>query len=848
MRAGRALGPAAFLLLLGAAAAAAQEAGPAEILVEMRLRDGPREVVFALARDSLILAPLGRFLDLAGIAVGEVVAGQRVAGRIEPSGVPFAFDLATGTARGLTGEISLAPGHVVWREPELYVATGVLGAVFGVEFRMDWASLALLVEETGHLPVVQRAVRARRRAVVFAEHERPPPVTVPVQRPFADGAVLDWSVQSATTDPLTSSIVQAGLGAQVLGGSLIAEHSAQLTPAEDVHRTTASWVRAWPGQPWLRQLRLGDVATEGLRPRVVRGAVVTNVPFLRDAGFTTETLQGALAPGWEVELYRGQQLVGYTTAGRDGLFAIDLPVQYGPNPFRTVAYGPFGEVVRSEVTFDIPFRRLPGGSVEYAVGGGQCRFEPCQAFVNGDVRVGLVDRLTVEAGLDVFARDTLADLWHPYAVASGAVTRSVSLTAEAVAQALVRGRLDIAPTPDFRLAVTHTRFDRDVPAPILTPPGGRHATEASVFWRPGLLDGRVFLQASGHRTVAATATSDAVRVAATTRFAGARTVLTLRRDGVTPAGGTRSSRLQALLSGDRTLLGPGLLRGLFVRGAVGVADPGGVSVVSLGAGRRFLDRFRLDVGGGWERGRGGFLELNFTTVLPWIRANSRNVVTADGTTGIQLVEGSLLWDSRSERLTLGNGRALGRGGIAGEIFLDENGNGQRDPDELPLGGVGVRIGAQTLRADSLGRFRLWDLVPFEGTVIEVDTLSLQNPLWVPVAVRTRLTAGPHTYQYLPIPVLPGGEIAGAVRYANGRPAGGIRVVLEHLETGRRTEVLTFSDGAFYAMGLRPGRYEIAVHPEQLADLDATAAPVRATLRQTQGGTILEGVELIVERG
>ena len=84
-------------------------------------------------------------------------------------------------------------------------------------------------------------------------------------------------------------------------------------------------------------------------------------------------------------------------------------------------------------------------------------------------------------------------------------------------------------------------------------------------------------------------------------------------------------------------------------------------------------------------------------------------------------------------MDLGNGRNLGRAGVTGVVFLDEDGDGRQNGEEPGIPGVQVRVGSMVVRTDSLGRFRVFDLVPFERTVVEVDSLSFADPTWVATA-------------------------------------------------------------------------------------------------------------------
>lgn len=46
---------------------------------------------------------------------------------------------------------------------------------------------------------------------------------------------------------------------------------------------------------------------------------------------------------------------------------------------------------------------------------------------------------------------------------------------------------------------------------------------------------------------------------------------------------------------------------------------------------------------------------------------------------------------------------------------------------------------------------------------------------------------------------------------------------------------TFTDGGFYAMGVKPGDYELAVDPSVLDVLQASATPLRFTIAPTTTG-------------
>src|SRR5439155_1043812 len=156
----------------------------------------------------------------------------------------------------------------------------------------------------------------------------------------------------------------------------------------------------------------------------------------------------------------------------------------------------------------------------------------------------------------------------------------------------------------------------------------------------------------------------------------------------------------------------------------------------------------------------------------------------------------------------------------------------------------VRVGTASAISDSDGTFRVWDIVPFEPVTVAVDSLSLPSPLLVPAFASARVEPGPNRFRGINIPSVQAGVIEGRVvrPAAEGRRlegVGGVMLVLTDARTGATRRFSTFTDGGFYAMGVKPGVYELAIDPRTLDALVATAVPLRLTLSPTPGGVAAE---------
>ena len=69
----------------------------------------------------------------------------------------------------------------------------------------------------------------------------------------------------------------------------------------------------------------------------------------------------------------------------------------------------------------------------------------------------------------------------------------------------------------------------------------------------------------------------------------------------------------------------------------------------------------------------------------------------------------------------------------------------------------------------------------------------------------------------------------------GRGVGGATLILTDRRSGARRTLVTFSDGAFYLLGVKPGDYELSVDPRVLAALAVNAEPLRFSLAPTPQG-------------
>jgi hypothetical protein len=117
----------------------------------------------------------------------------------------------------------------------------------------------------------------------------------------------------------------------------------------------------------------GDV--EGFDSRLTgsaasgRGAVVTNRPLSTQAAFDRTRFEGDLPAGWEAELYRNGELLGFAKANSSQRYVFDdVQLLYGENRVNVVLYGPQGQVRSREEVINVGQDNVPAGKTWYWAG------------------------------------------------------------------------------------------------------------------------------------------------------------------------------------------------------------------------------------------------------------------------------------------------------------------------------------------------------------------------------------------------------------------------------------------------------------------------------------------------
>jgi hypothetical protein len=286
---------------------------------------------------------------------------------------------------GSKGIENIAPGTIRETPEGWCVQTSALTRWFGITVKPMTSGSVLLLESADKLPIEMQMERKERAARIhpasFDLHSLPQ-VRVPYR--MWRTPALDFVVAGGATYRAGDG-VRVDREASVYAAGEIAHMSydAQVT-TNAKGRPTLLRLRGFRSDPdgqllgplHATHFGVGDV--EGFDSRLTgvvaagRGAVITNRPLVTRTAFDRTRLEGDLPTGWEAEVYRNGELLGFSKADASQRYVFDnIQLLYGENRIRVVLYGPQGQIKERDETLNVGDEDVPKGKTWYWVGANQ---------------------------------------------------------------------------------------------------------------------------------------------------------------------------------------------------------------------------------------------------------------------------------------------------------------------------------------------------------------------------------------------------------------------------------------------------------------------------------------------
>jgi hypothetical protein len=227
-------------------------------------------------------------------------------------------------------------------------------------------------------------------------------------------------------------------------------------------------------------------------------------------------------------------------------------------------------------------------------------------------------------------------------------------------------------------------------------------------------------------------------------------------------------------------------------------------------------RTRFDLGLSWTTSRW------LTSLHAGRDSDGRYEIGLSMFTSLQRADRRWRADSRS---------GTGMSSVIAHVFLDRDGNGRFDGDDTPLPDVRFSAGMSGTvpSTDARGMAMLTRLPANQAMTIAIREESLDNPYWIPLSPVQQIRAQPGQVVALSFPVMLSTEIDGTVYFMKGterKPASNVSLQLLDRSGAVVRELRSAFDGAYLFDRVAPGDYTLQVAPGQLSRLALQAPDAR----------------------
>ena len=590
-----------------------------------------------------------------------------------------------------------------------------------------------------------------------------------------------------------------------------------------------------------------------------RGAVLTNRPVERPDAFDKTDFRGDLPAGWDAELYRNGQLLAFTSPNSDGRYAfIDVPLQYGANRFEIVLYGPQGQIRREIKQVQVGLDSIPPQQSWYWAGVAQ---ENADLIDFGGRRRGAFRRgwrgtAGIERGLDT--RTSASAYLHSllienvrYNYGELALRRSIGPTLLEVGGSYEQ-KGGVAARASWLAAFGETYVRADALRGWSGFVSDRLLSNINAIYSVSVDQsvklGRTILPLHFDvRQVERWSGGDSIE-------ASARASASFR--AMTFTGQLDWSRAKAPIGPDppdnliASLLANARIGRVRVRGEARFALSGEnsdtrMALIGEWAGKGEAEwRAELGYDRGLDRARGG---LGYTRRFNKLQLSGFGEVASDGSVAASLALAFSFGPKSAGGWRVSAEKLASRGQVIADVWMDENGDGVRQPGEAALPAVPLTAGNALVDAatDSEGRGTIDGLEPFRAVMIGIDAGSLPDPYVQPALPGVVVAPRPGVATRVLLPMVAAGEIEGVFRRDGGHVVEGLRVELVDAEGRVRAATLTEFDGYFLFEGVAYGRYTVRPGKVSAAALrldgafSTGAAPGKAAPRVRLGTMVLK---------
>src|SRR3982751_1279495 len=330
---------------------------------QLRLGDGVR--AYNAPEGTCVV--LGDFLTTLDVPMRIDLGAKKASGWAFKESNRISLDYGAKTAAYGGKTEPIAPGTIRETPDGWCVQTSALARWFGIGVKPVTAGSVLVLQSEAKLPVelaMERQQRSMHIKPASFDLKSLPQVRVPYRMWRAPA--LDFVVSAGVTYRASDGVrVDRQSSVYAAGEIARLSYDAQLTTTQKGIPQTMRF-RAYRSDPDgqllgpLKATHIGFGDVEGFGSRLTgataagRGAGITNRPPTARAAFDRTRIEGDLPTGWEAEIYRNGELLGFAKSDGSQPYGFDdVPLLYGENRIRIILYGPQGQVREREELLNV---------------------------------------------------------------------------------------------------------------------------------------------------------------------------------------------------------------------------------------------------------------------------------------------------------------------------------------------------------------------------------------------------------------------------------------------------------------------------------------------------------------
>ncbi len=821
------------------------------------------DVIGAYKYRDVTLVPLGTLAYILDLAVE--VGPTSASGFVIEERNTFNLD-TTRNEVIIQGRASTYPGDMVKvLDDDIYVEAGLLGKWFDMSLDIDLYASSVRVRSEKKLPFLARIEREKRIAKTLAnlakDEKEYPRHHEPYRNytlPFVDQTL---SVEQRYTDSGDDTIVLSTTHAT----ADLFQHESNwyltMNDEEGVDDYRVTFGRTDTeggllGALNAREYKFGHITQPrigliNLPGKVEYGAVVSSYPIGRQSEYDRHRFTGELLPGWEVELYRNNALIGYQQTPVNGQYDfVDVPLLFGSNHFRLVFYGPRGEIRELENHFELSQAMTRKGEQHYRISSVKDEMGENRATIQYDY--GLTKKLSGNVNLVTLPLDQNGEtVQHNYTAAGLTGYWERLLASMMVVDDTKSGnafQIDLQTRIDstsIRLKDIHLdSFDSEEFRPGAQAVARRSQLQLNTAIPASMLPRIPF--ALRYQRDEYESGDELIQImnmlSMSTHGVAMTNEITHQQYSDQPAVANGNFRLSSHIGRTRfrsslgyaiepepdlttvaLTLEPGRYRGYHLNFGLNHSLQQDLTEYSATASKT-TGKYGLSLGARYNTNDEITLSLNLSAGFGYEPRKSQ-------------------WQSDARTMA-------SLGSISAHFFIDMNQDGIFDPDDEPLEGIGVRVngGYNAIRSDSDGILFLTGIQPYSATGISIAEDTLVDPLWRVALDGVEVTPRPGHAISLNFPIFMSGEVDGTVYLSrNGKEVGVGNVTVELVDKNNRVVATTKTayDG-FYILSKAPlGDYQVRINQEQLNQLGLRSTKGEAVAIKSQEPYI-NGVDFYLE--